>query len=146
MDQYEIYEAECKKIRDENEKILEGFKEYLKNKKLANKTVEKHSDNIRFYVNEYLLYEDALRPNEGTEKVGYFLGCWFIRKAMWSSIASIKENITSLKHFYTYLNRIGEIDSEQLFELKEEIKENKDIWFEASRQYDTPDTEFEDIW
>jgi site-specific recombinase XerD len=146
MDEYEIYEEECQKVKNENEKTLEGFKNYLKAKKLSNKTIEKHFDNISFYINEYLLYEDALQPHEGIDNVGDFLGYWFIKKTMWSSVSSIKENIASLKHFYTYLNTIGKIDSKQLLALKEEIKENKEIWFETSKRYDDPDTDFEDIW
>jgi hypothetical protein len=84
-----------------------------------------------------------LRPNEGIDRVDYFLGDWFIRKAMWSSVSAIKENITSLKHFYTFLNSIDEIDSVQLTELKECIKENKNDWFEASQRYDDPDADFD---
>jgi hypothetical protein len=65
---------------------------------------------------------------------------------MWSSVSAIKENITSLKHFYTFLNSIGEIDSAQLTELKENIKEYKNDWFEASQRYDDPDADFDDDW
>ena len=57
-----------------------------------------------------------------------------------------KENISSLKHFYTYMYTIGEIDLEGLNEMKEEIKESKDEWFETVKKYDDPDTNLEDIW
>ena len=61
---------------------------------------------------------------------------------MWSSVTAIKENISSLKHFYTYLNSIGSVTSDELSELKTEIKEGKDAWLEAMHHYDNPDTNF----
>ena len=146
MDEYEIYEIECKKIRKENRKLLNSFRKYLSSKKLSKKTVDKHVSNIDFYINEFLLYEEPSKAKEGVNKLDYFLGYWFIRKAMWASVTSIKENITSLKHFYTCMHAIDEIDLEELNAMKEEIKESKDEWLETIRKYDDPDTDFEDIW
>ena len=45
------------------------------------KTVEEHCANIAFYVNEFLLHEDAVTAEEGALSVGKFLGYWSIRKA-----------------------------------------------------------------
>ena len=146
MDEYEIYEIECKKIRKENRKLLNSFRKYLGSKKISKKTVDKHVSNIDFYINEFLLYEEPSKAKEGVNKLDHFLGYWFIRKAMWASVTSIKENITSLKHFYTYMHTIDEIDPDELNAMKEEIKESKDEWLETIRKYDDPDTDFEDIW
>ena len=146
MDEYEIYEAECKKIKNENRKILDHFSQYLASKKLVKKTIDKHVSNIEFYINDFLLYEEPLKAKEGVNRLDYFLGYWFIRKAMWASVSSIKENITSLKHFYTFMHEIGEINMEELLEMKEEIKESKDEWLETIRKYDDPDADLEDVW
>jgi len=146
MDEYEIYEIECKKIRKKNRKLLNSFRKYLGSKKLSEKTVDKHVSNIDFYINEFLLHEEPTKAKEGVNKLDYFLGYWFIRKAMWASVTSIKENIASLKHFFTYMHTIDEIDLEELNAMKEEIKESKDEWLETIRKYDDPDTDFEDIW
>jgi len=146
MDEYEIYEIECKKIRKKNRKLLNSFRKYLGSKKLSEKTVDKHVSNIDFYINEFLLSEEPSKAKEGVNKLDYFLGYWFIRKAMWASVTSIKENIASLKHFFTYMHTIDEIDLEELNAMKEEIKESKDEWLETIRKYDDPDTDFEDIW
>jgi len=146
MDEYEIYEADCKKRKKENRKTLAGFRQYLASKKISKKTIDKHFSNIEFYINDFLLYEEPLKAKEGVRSLDYFLGYWFIRKAMWASVTSIKENISSLKHFYTYMYTIGEIDLEELNEMKEEIKESKDEWFETVKKYDDPDTNLEDIW
>ncbi|PQP34682.1 recombinase [Desulfobacteraceae bacterium SEEP-SAG9] len=146
MDEYEIYESECKKIRKENRKILDGFRQYLGGKKISAKTIDKHASNIDFYINEFLLYEEPLKAKEGVSNLNSFMGYWFIRKAMWASVASIKENITSLKHFYTFMYDCNAIGLEELEDMKEEIKENKAEWLETVRKYNDPDTDFEDIW
>jgi hypothetical protein len=65
---------------------------------------------------------------------------------MWASVTSIKENITSLKHFYTFMCGIDELDKEELLEMKEDIKEGKDEWLETLIRYDDPDTDMEDVW
>lgn len=146
MNDYEQYESECKKRKTENVDILHRFTEYLESKKLSKKTITKHVCNIDFYINDFLLYEEPLKPSEGVTRLDHFLGYWFIKKALWASVTSIKENITSLKHFYTHLHQIGDITAEELYEMKLDIKENKDEWFEALRAFDNPDDNLYDLW
>lgn len=97
MTSYEQYEKDCKRIRLENEVLLNYFKKWLSDKKLSNKTIDKHVSNADFYINDFLLDEDAIEAAEGVGDIGMFLGYWFIRKAMWSSKAALKENAASLK-------------------------------------------------
>jgi len=59
---------------------------------------------------------------------------------------SIKENIASLKHFYAYMNKIGQVTDADLSDMKEEIKEGKDEWIEMLQRYDDPDTNLDDVW
>jgi intergrase/recombinase len=144
---YEQYEIECKKIRESNEKLLEDFENWLRKSNLADKTIRKHAENIDFYINEYLLYEDAIEPQNGVLSVSMFLGYWFIRKAMWASKASIKSNAASLKKFYTYLSERGLVDKEDLDSLKETIKEEMPEWLATLDRYDDPSiTDMEEIW
>ncbi|MCO8297448.1 recombinase [Tetragenococcus halophilus] len=138
MEEYENYEAEAEKIREHNEQLLEEFQQWLIDKKLSVKTVNKHTDNIDFYINMFLLYYEPWEAKEGVPLVGNFLGDWFIRKAMWSSIAQIKENIASLKKFYTFMYERGDIDKDTLVYLKETIKEDKDEWISNMMDYDFP--------
>ena len=126
--------------------MLDEFQRYLEARNLSDKTVRKHLSNIDFYINEYLLYEEVVPPAEGIDRIGNFLGYWFIRKALWSSVASIKENITSLKHFYIFLVREGVIDQDKLDEMKLEIKECKNDWFEAMQRYDDLTGDLDEIW
>ncbi len=146
MDEFERYEAECKKRKEENHTFLTGFTRYLENKNLSKKTIDKHVRNVDFYINHYLLYESPQKASAGVSQLDHFLGFWFIRKAMWSSPSSIKENITSLKHFYAYMNKIGQVSDRALSNMLEEIKECKSEWVETVKKYDDPDCDIEDIW
>ena len=123
MDDYAKYEIECQRIRSSNEDLLDEFKKWLQDSGLVSKTIKKHIENIDFYINEYLLYEDATNPEDGIDEIGMFLGYWFIKKAMWASAASITSNAASLKKFYTYLHEQGKVSGEDLGFLKERIKE-----------------------
>jgi site-specific recombinase XerD len=146
MDEYEKFEAECEKRKKENHTFILGFTRYLKNRKLSQKTIEKHVYNIDFFINDFLLYEEPKEAFEGVTELNHFLGYWFIRKAMWASPTSIKENIASLKHFYSYMNETGLVSKEDLAAMKVEIKECKDEWIETVRKYDDPNIDLEELW
>ncbi|MCP4114514.1 MAG: recombinase [Desulfobacteraceae bacterium] len=146
MGEYEDFEAECNKIRKENKTLLKDFAGYLKGKKLSKKTIDTHVDNIDFFINEYLLYDDTDRPEEGVNLVSSFLGYWFIRKAMWASETAIKSYIASLKHFYTWMHGQGKVTGEELDDMKLTIKEEKQDWIDTLNRYDDPDCDVEDVW
>jgi site-specific recombinase XerD len=147
MVDYEKYEADCKKIREANKVLLDEFGNSLRASGLSEKTINNHLSNIDFYINEFLLYEDAIEAKDGADQVSMFLGYWFIRKAMWSSQSSIKNNAASLKKFYTFLAAKGAIDKEELAALKEIIKEGMPEWLATMRRYDDPSIEeMEDVW
>ena len=63
---YEKYENECKRIRKENKKLISDFGNWLAAKNPSSKTIKKHTSNVDFYVNEFLLYEDAVEAKDGT--------------------------------------------------------------------------------
>jgi len=147
VDDYEQYEIECERIRESNEELLEKFGDWLRRSNLAEKTIGKHVDNVDFYINEYLLYEDAIEPQNGVYSVSMFLGYWFIKKAMWASQASIKSNAASLKKFYGYLYERGMVSKEDLDELKETIKEEMPEWLATLGRYDDPSiTDMGEVW
>ena len=145
--EYEEYEKACAKIKQENAKLLADFEQWLLGKGLAEKTIEQHVQNAEFYVNTFLLYEDAIAAKEGASHISMCLGYWFIRKAMWASRASIKQNASSLKKFYTFMHEQGHIDADDLQDLKETIKEEMPDWLATVERYDDPDiTDPEEIW
>jgi site-specific recombinase XerD len=147
LDDYEQYKIECKRIRQSNAELLDDFESWLRKSGLADQTVSKHIDNIDFYINEYLLYEDAVEPQDGVYGVSMFLGYWFIRKAMWASESSIRSNAASLKKFYAFLHERGLVNKEDLDSLKETIKEEMPDWLATLARYDDLSiTDMEDVW
>ena len=147
VDEYRQYEEACKRIREENAKLLIDFGDWLKRKGLSEKTHGQHVANIDLYINEFLLYEDATEAAEGLGHVGMFLGYWFIKKAMWSSESSIRSNVASLKKFYEFMYERGLVSEEALKEMREQIKEELPEWLATMRRYSDPSiTDPEDIW
>ena len=117
------------KMNIQNEQILEDFKTHLQESGFAPKTIDRHVANIEFYINTYLLYYDIESPHQGHYRLDDFFGAFFPTKAMWSSPATVKENITSLKKFYKYLNELSLVSDEDLENMYAVIKEEKDNWF-----------------
>lgn len=144
MDDYEKYENECKTIREANKLLLRDFEAWLKSSGLSKKVTESHLLNIDFYVNEYLLYEEATEAKDGVDAVDMFLGYWFIKKSMWASQASIKGNAASLKKFYAFMHEKGLIDTDDLADVKDTIKEGMPEWLATLKRYDDPSVD--DVW
>jgi len=146
---YEAYEQECQIIRATNNLLLEDFEKWLKDSGLGQKTVRKHCENIDFYINHYLLYSDAVTPEEGMDSgyVSMFLGYWFIRKALWASATSVKNNAVSLKKFGKFLSEQNKITEEDLDSISQTIHEEMPEWLATLARYDDPSIEdSEDIW
>jgi site-specific recombinase XerD len=147
MGSYAQYEKECERIKKENKKILADFEKWLYDKGLSKKTINQHRSNVDFYINDFLLYEDAIEAANGASDIGAFLGYWFIRKAMWASQTAIKENAASLKKFYQFMLEAGKISNQALEELKLTIKEEMPEWLATMERYDDPDIEdMEEVW
>ncbi len=125
---YDEYEEQAEVERKKNEEILQLFIDWLSKSGLKEKTIYKHSDNVLFYINEYLLYEEAIPASEGIAHIDDYFNWFFPRKAMWSSVASTKETITSLKKFYKFMSEEGLIEFDDFEFLLNEIKSNKEEW------------------
>ena len=146
-DDYERYEIECERIRASNTELLDDFEAWLRGSGLTAKTINKHIRNVDFYVNAYLLYEDAIEPQDGVRSVGMFLGYWFIRKAMWASAASIRSNAASLKKFYAFLHERGLVSRDELDYLRKTIKKEMPEWLATMARYDDPSiTDMGKVW
>lgn len=139
---YEIYEQKCHEIRMSNKICLEEFKEDLLTAGLKENTIKRHLQNVNFYINTFLLREEALEMICGT---GYFciddfLGSFFIRKCMWSTPKTIKSNAASIKKFYKSMYQRKYIDKSDYSELTETIKDNMDFWLEDCESYNDPNS------
>ena len=147
MGDYEKFEADCKNIRKVNKNLLNEFRIQLKSSGLSDKIIQKHISNIDFYINNFLLYEDAVEAKDGANMVSMFLGYWFIKKAMWASQAHIKNNAASLKKFYAFMLEKKLICAEDLSDLEQTIKDEMPEWLATVERYDDSSIEdMEDVW
>ncbi len=127
---YKDFEIESEVIRKENGGLLLGFAKWLSKSNLKNKTIYKHTQNIEFYIDDYLLYDDCTRAKDGISSLNGFFNWFFPRKAMWSSKSSVKETTASLKKFYKYLGEEGIIDAADYLFLLAVVKEEMPVWLE----------------
>jgi site-specific recombinase XerD len=134
-EEYEAYERECERIRKDNAVCLGIFRKSLEKAGLSRKTIEGHVGNVDLFINEFLLRYDPNPMEKGTGLISSFLGDYFIRKCMWSTPSSIRQNIASLKKFYKCMLSEGKIDAEDYDYLLETIKEEKDDWIEECEEF-----------
>ncbi len=125
---YEDYEKDSEEIREENKVLLKAFEKRLLVSGLKNKTITKHIQNVDFYINDYLLYDDCVHAKDGISSVHGFFNWFFPRKAMWSSKASTKETVASLKKFYKCLSELGFLEVTDYEFLLSEIKAEMPEW------------------
>ena len=128
MFDYEKYEEECEKIRQENEEYLRLFREYLIQCGLSDNTIKRHMRNADFYINTFMLYEDANRMPLGVSSIDMFLDDFFIRKCGWSTPGTIRTMATSIKKFYYCMYLHGKIEKSDYDELCETIKDEMPTW------------------
>ncbi len=133
----EKYDAALRNNKKRNKKFLQEFEAWLKEKKLAPKTINKHIGNMSFYLNSFLNYYDIVKMEDGINEVYSFLNDWFIHKCMWASETSIKENASSIKKFYQCMSEKGYISEENYKDLCYELKENMDIFLDSLREFDS---------
>lgn len=137
---YEKYEQECNKIREENEEHLVEFEKYLVDAGLKDATIKRHISNVDFYINTYLLREDAYRIRRGCYTTDDFLGYFFIRKCMWSTPSTIRQNAASFKKFYKCMLEHGHIEQADYDALRADIKEGMPIWIQECEEFNNPDS------
>ena len=109
MIDFEKFEKQCDEIREINTKYIEEFVDELSKKGFVDKTIKRHYENVDFYLNTYLLREDALTMENGCkdEYLSDFFGYFFIRKCMWSTPDTVKSTMLVLKSFIdSCMNRI----------------------------------------
>ena len=130
MIDFEKFEKQCDEIREINAKYIEEFVDELSKKGFVDKTIKRHYGNVDFYLNDFLLREDALTMENGCkdEYLSDFFGYFFIRKCMWSTPDTVKSTIASLKKFY----RLSKEDYE---EFTDTIRVNKEYLIDCCSEY-----------
>lgn len=130
-------EEQTYKIKERNKDYLELFRKYLELQGLKNKTISNHVFNAGFFINEFLCYYQPLSVEAGIIEVNEFFSDWFIRKAMWSSEATLKATITSIKKFYKFMMELGIVSEDEYESLLETIRFEKENWLEQLEMYDS---------
>ena len=111
-------------------KYLELFKNKLESDGLSNSTIKEHVFNTRFYLNDYLTYYEYIPMEKVMSHICEVFSDWFIRKAMWSTPASIKSNISSLKKFYKLMVELNYASKEDYLEMLDDIKYENIVGFQ----------------
>ena len=136
------YDKELKEIeknKKENKKYLNEFTKWLEEKKLTDKTINKHLSNVIFYINTFLNYYEPQKMKDGCYCLNEYFSDFFIRKCMWSSKTSIKENAGSIKKFYQCMNELAYVSDDDYKGLCFIIKEGMEEWLEELDMYDNDD-------
>lgn len=131
------YEEELKKNTDINELYLNKFHDWLKEKKLTDKTIRNHVNNAELYINDYLNYYEITKMEDGCSSIGMFLGDWFIRKCMWSTAGTIKSTAASIKKFYQCMAELNYVSQDDYKYLCSTIKERMEDWIEELIDYES---------
>lgn len=132
----EEYEQKVEQNQKRNKKYIKEFTEWLNEKGLSKKTIRKHLDNVKLYINEYLNYYDVIKVEDGIEEVDDFLEGWFIEKCLFATKTSLKETAASLKKFYQYMSEYNYVKKEDYKQLCSIIKDNMDIYLEQLEAFD----------
>ncbi len=133
----ERYEAACEQVRAENNHYLDIFERDLADAGFADSTINRHLDNVTFYLNDFLLYYDINRMEDGCAQVHDFLGDFFIRKCMWSTPAAIRQYCASLKKFYKSMLDAGLIQRASYDLLLDEIRYGKEDWCSRCERFNS---------
>lgn len=127
---YDEYIEACDRIKEKNDEYLDLFYKDLTAKGFTDNTIDRHLSNVAFYINTYLLHEEALTIWYGIIKIDDYLGNFFIRRCMWSTPNSIKTTAASFKKFYKCMMDHGIIESKDYEFLCQIIKNKMKKWQE----------------
>lgn len=136
-------EEDWREIEEENEELLEEFRDWLREKGLREGSIDDHLYNISLFVTDYLAGFEMTRSYDATaEDIEDFVGEWCIRKVDEVSPTWIQHMLTSLSRFYKFLSEREEISD--LERILAECKK-KQKYMRRAREY-TGDNEESGNW
>ena len=137
-------EAQQDRIYKFNEKFLDAFYKHLTvDKKLTKKTGLDHMSRVDFFGNNFACDYEGVTLDHAIPFISEYLGSWFIRKCMWSTPKAIKENITSFKKFYVWMQQEEHISQQTLDDLLLIFKKEKEEWLDTCTKYNDPEGGFD---
>ncbi len=122
------YDARVQAIRAYNQPILDDFRAWLEQSGLAEKTVKNHVENIDFFTDYLVYYDDPLKKLDEADSgdVWMFLANWFPRKALWASVTSVKSYFASFKKFFQWMEETGRVPPKTAADVLDTLKEGRD--------------------
>ena len=137
------YDLLVEKNTKRNKKYLNGFRKWLDDKKLSDRTIKRHISNIDLYINIYLAYYEITLAEEGAFGVDRFLSDWYIRKCLDSSKSGIRSTAASIKKFYEYMKDLGLVKASDYEWLVNTLKKNMNKYINNYIKYES---QFIDEW
>ncbi len=123
------YDAQVRAIRAYNQPLLDDFEVWLEQSGLSEKTVETHVSNIDFFTNYLVYYQPLKKLDEANSgDVWMFLADWFPRKALWSSVTSVKSYLASFKKFFQWMGETGRVSPQTIADVLNTLKEDRDAF------------------
>jgi len=123
------YDAQVRAIRAYNQPLLDDFEVWLEQSGLSEKTVETHVSNIDFFTNYLVYYQPLKKLDEANSgDVWMFLADWFPRKALWSSVTSVKSYLASFKKFFQWMGETGRVSPQTFADVLNTLKEDRDAF------------------
>jgi len=124
------------KLMQKNEKYLKEFENWLIEKGLGAKTINKHMDNIDLFLSDFMAYYLMMPMEEGCSEIGSFFSDFFIPKCMWATPNSVKMTAASIKKFYQCMVELNYVSKEDYDLLVEVIKEEMEVWEVVAKHKD----------
>ena len=109
-----------KSILQQNSSYLHLFELDLHG--LAPKTIKRHLQNVDFFLNTYLLFDEAnpLSMQDGVNAIDDFLG-YFLEEKTYFTDSTKRSFVTSLRKFYKSMAKHGKITPEQYDDVVESL-------------------------
>ena len=131
------YDAWVDEISKANNKIIDEFAQFLNTEKLANKTINRHINNVDTFANYYLTtYCYCGTIFDGYKNFGDFFGYWLITKHLGISKSFMTAMITTMKKFYTFLLLKDYIDENSYAAAFATLTDGKEDWLEQLEMFE----------
>ena len=110
-------------VHQQNSSYLQLFEADLQG--LAPKTIKHHLQNMDFFLNTYLLFDEAhpLSMQDGVNSIDDFIG-YFLEEKTYFADSTKRSFVTSLRKFYKSMAAHGKITSEQHEDVAESLRDS----------------------
>lgn len=117
-----MQELQLDTIHQQNSSYLHLFESDLQG--LAPKTIKRHLQNVDFFLNTYLLFDEAhpLSMQDGVNSIDDFL-CYFLEFKTYFTDSTKRSFVTSLRKFYKSMLEHGKITPEQYEDVVESLQD-----------------------